>query len=63
MADMEEGEELCILSSHFRSAGSKSGGDKMFLLKKWNAVVMWSWDVECDTGAICRDQDKEFQVG
>ncbi|KAK2086548.1 hypothetical protein P7K49_035973 [Saguinus oedipus] len=21
----------------------------MFSLKKWNAVAMWSWDVECDT--------------
>lgn len=27
--------------------------DKMFTLKKWNAVAMWSWDVECDTCAIC----------
>ena len=31
-------------------------GDKMFTLKKWNAVAMWSWDVECDTCAICRVQ-------
>lgn len=28
----------------------------MFSLKKWNAVAMWSWDVECDTCAICRVQ-------
>jgi RING-box protein 1 len=28
----------------------------MFTLKKWNAVAMWSWDVECDTCAICRVQ-------
>ena len=27
---------------------------KMFTLKKWNAVAMWSWDVECVTCAICR---------
>ena len=32
------------------------GGEKMFTLKKWNAVAMWSWDVECDTCAICRVQ-------
>lgn len=32
------------------------GGHKMFTLKKWNAVAMWSWDVECDTCAICRVQ-------
>ena len=30
--------------------------EKMFTLKKWNAVAMWSWDVECDTCAICRVQ-------
>lgn len=29
---------------------------KPFSLKKWNAVAMWSWDVECDTCAICRVQ-------
>ena len=56
MADVEDGEEPCALSSHSGSAGSKSGGDKMFSLKKWNAVAMWSWDVECDTCAICRVQ-------
>ncbi|KAF5281690.1 hypothetical protein FQA39_LY17711 [Lamprigera yunnana] len=33
-----------------------SKGEKMFTLKKWNAVAMWSWDVECDTCAICRVQ-------
>ena len=27
-----------------------------FALKKWNAVAMWQWDVECDTCAICRVQ-------
>ena len=27
---------------------------RLFTLKKWNAVAMWSWDVECDTCAICR---------
>lgn len=56
MADAEDAEEPCALSSHSGSAGSKSGGDKMFSLKKWNAVAMWSWDVECDTCAICRVQ-------
>lgn len=30
--------------------------EKLFTLKKWNAVAMWSWDVECDTCAICRVQ-------
>jgi len=37
---------------------SNSGKDsgKLFTLKRWNAVAMWSWDVECDTCAICRVQ-------
>jgi RING-box protein 2 len=34
--------------------GHENPGGKLFTLKKWNAVSMWSWDVECDTCAICR---------
>jgi len=30
--------------------------EKLFTIKKWNAVAVWSWDVECDTCAICRVQ-------
>ena len=30
--------------------------ERMFTVKKWNAVAMWSWDVDCDTCAICRVQ-------
>ncbi|XP_057273121.1 RING-box protein 2 isoform X2 [Pezoporus wallicus] len=57
MADVEDGDEPGVPLSHPGSAGSKAGGpDKMFSLKKWNAVAMWSWDVECDTCAICRVQ-------
>lgn len=47
MAAMEDGKEPCILSSHSGSPGSKSGGKKMFSLKKWPVVAMWSWDIEC----------------
>lgn len=39
-----------------RGDGDTNKNDKMFTLKKWNAVAMWSWDVECDTCAICRVQ-------
>ncbi|XP_060098243.1 RING-box protein 2 isoform X1 [Heteronotia binoei] len=57
MADVEEGDEPGVSASHAGSSVSKaSGADKMFSLKKWNAVAMWSWDVECDTCAICRVQ-------
>ena len=37
-------------------AKSSASGVKPFTLKKWNAVAMWRWDVECDTCAICRVQ-------
>uniref|UniRef100_A0A8C5WVV0 G protein-coupled receptor kinase n=1 Tax=Laticauda laticaudata TaxID=8630 RepID=A0A8C5WVV0_LATLA len=57
MADVEDGDELGISTSHSGPSSGKAGGaDKMFSLKKWNAVAMWSWDVECDTCAICRVQ-------
>lgn len=39
-----------------RGDGDAVKSDKLFTLKKWNAVAMWSWDVECDTCAICRVQ-------
>ncbi|XP_070609448.1 RING-box protein 2 isoform X2 [Erythrolamprus reginae] len=58
MADVEDGDEPGVSTPHSGSSGAKAGGgaDKMFSLKKWNAVAMWSWDVECDTCAICRVQ-------
>ena len=34
----------------------KAPSGPLFSLKKWNAVAMWQWDVECDTCAICRVQ-------
>lgn len=54
MVDVEDGEEICVLVFYFGSLGFKLGGDKMFFFKKWNVVVMWSWDVECDMCVICR---------
>ena len=42
------------IDQHEKDHGQKP--DKMFTLKKWNLVAMWSWDVECDTCAICRVQ-------
>ena len=44
---MQQGEE---------NIDESAAGGKLFSLKKWNAVAMWSWDVECDTCAICRVQ-------
>ena len=43
-------------SASAAGGGGGASGGKMFTLKKWNGVAMWSWDVECDTCAICRVQ-------
>ncbi|CAD7015242.1 unnamed protein product [Ceratitis capitata] len=53
---MADGED--IENSMDKQLNENDGGkpEKMFTLKKWNAVAMWSWDVECDTCAICRVQ-------
>ncbi|KAJ3452612.1 e3 ubiquitin-protein ligase rbx1 [Anaeramoeba flamelloides] len=38
----------------------KEGGETKkkprFVVKKWNAVALWSWDLKVDTCAICRNQ-------
>ncbi len=39
-----------------KASKSKPPSGPLFTLKKWNAVAMWQWDVECDTCAICRVQ-------
>ena len=39
----------------FNRLNIKEPEERMFTMKKWNAVAMWSWDVECDTCAICRN--------
>ena len=49
-----------LILDHIPASSSSSNPQategKLFNLKKWNAVAMWSWDVECDTCAICRVQ-------
>jgi RING-box protein 2 len=50
MADEEES----IDKGEMDETKSPASGGKLFTLKKWNAVAMWSWDVDCDTCAICR---------
>ena len=49
-------EELQDVTMEESTPSKDQGVQKMFTLKKWNAVAMWSWDVECDTCAICRVQ-------
>ena len=55
----QEGAAFLFISEEPKAKKSKSkgsGSGQLFTLKKWNAVAMWSWDVECDTCAICRVQ-------
>lgn len=49
----EEGDDSIEKLENDMDAKSPASG-KLFTLKKWNAVAMWSWDVDCDTCAICR---------
>ena len=56
-----EAEGAATLSKSEEKVSNKSSKGKvssgpLFTLKKWNAVAMWQWDVECDTCAICRVQ-------
>jgi len=39
-----------------KTKAAKAPAGPPFTLKKWNAVAMWQWDVECDTCAIRRVQ-------
>merc|ERR1712167_490927 len=39
-----------------------SGGEKRFVIKKWNAVALWSWDICVDTCAICRNSLNEPSI-
>ena len=55
MAAETSGEVLDV-NMEENTPSKDQNGQKMFTLKKWNAVAMWSWDVECDTCAICRVQ-------
>lgn len=34
----------------------------IFELKKWNAVALWSWDIEVDNCAICRNHTMDLCI-
>ena len=48
--DTKEGKDM----NRSQNGMDSSDDTKLFTLKKWNLVGLWSWDVECDTCAICR---------
>lgn len=33
----------------------ESDGNKQFIVKKWNAVAAWAWDIAVENCAICRN--------
>lgn len=36
-----------------------SKADRIFEIKKWNAVALWSWDIKVDNCAICKNHIME----
>ncbi|VDM58523.1 unnamed protein product [Angiostrongylus costaricensis] len=53
--------EMVSLQDSLRSVNTVSTAlqptaSRPFVLKKWNALATWAWDVDCDTCAICRVQ-------
>ena len=53
--DMEKNTDQ-VLQAAATVPAENPRSEKMFSLKRWNAVAMWSWDVECEICAICRVQ-------
>ncbi|EZG45942.1 putative ring box protein 1 [Gregarina niphandrodes] len=43
-------------------AGASQPERPIFELKKWNAVALWSWDLEVDTCAICRNHTMDLCI-
>eukprot|EP01006_Ploeotia_vitrea_P056001 TRINITY_DN68053_c9_g2_i1.p1 TRINITY_DN68053_c9_g2~~TRINITY_DN68053_c9_g2_i1.p1 ORF type:complete len:142 (-),score=62.75 TRINITY_DN68053_c9_g2_i1:73-498(-) len=43
-------------SSVMSPSGATTGaGSRKFVVKKWNAVALWAWDIVVDNCAICRN--------
>jgi len=56
-----EDEKSTLSTSASPPTGSSSGKEelvkpsKLFEVKRWNAVCLWSWDLVVDSCAICRN--------
>ena len=37
------------------ASGQQIPQEKIFEVKKWNAVALWAWDIHVDNCAICRN--------
>ena len=53
---------LAPLEGFHRRVGAGSAATKRFEVTKWNAVAFWSWDVEQDRCAICRNSTYEPSI-
>jgi len=64
MAEEKKGEETNMDVETIPSATRDQ--QPRFVISKWSAVAMWSWDICADTCAICRNSLKrpsiEYQV-
>lgn len=43
-------------------ASTQGQSQKIFELKKWNAVALWSWDIDIDNCAICRNHTMDLCI-
>ncbi|KAK5967649.1 RING-box protein 2 [Trichostrongylus colubriformis] len=48
--------EMAPLKGNSIGSAPQPTESRPFVLKKWNALATWAWDVDCDTCAICRVQ-------
>jgi len=44
------------------SSSSSELSEPRFVIKKWNAVTMWAWDIIADQCAICRNSLNEPSI-
>ncbi|KAL0211960.1 hypothetical protein RCL1_005586 [Eukaryota sp. TZLM3-RCL] len=47
------------MSTPMSSATTSRPAQPPFTIKKWNAVALWSWDVQTDTCAICKNENMQ----
>lgn len=55
MGDDHGGDMAEITPSH-------KGDVPIFELKKWNGVALWSWDIQVDNCAICRNHTMDLCI-
>ena len=54
--------EAAAASAPKTASASSAAKPDRFVIKKWNACAMWSWDICTDTCAICRNKLTEPSI-